>query len=182
MNGPYEQKCGHIKNDFLQQEVLQEITNEENLLHKLKSLIVPAPRLFKWLFNFNHTTVFVRNDGFFKGLFFLRKKCCFHNPHSDESINYLFLIQRQEAAHLPLIISISYSFTRRHCQWCQNRHKHTERMSRRKEKLMVMEGSASLHLSAGQERKRPSCVGVNVSPAYVSGDIAICDLTIKPQC
>lgn len=43
VNGPNEQKHGHIKNDCL----LCEITYEENLLHKLKSLIVPALRLFK---------------------------------------------------------------------------------------------------------------------------------------
>ena len=66
-------------------QVLQEITHEENLLHKLKSLILPAPPLFKWLFNFN--PLFIRNDNFFEGLRFVRTKECFHLPESYESIN-----------------------------------------------------------------------------------------------
>lgn len=47
LNGPREQERGHIKKRLYAAQVLEEITNEENLLHKLKSLIVPAPRLFK---------------------------------------------------------------------------------------------------------------------------------------
>lgn len=110
VNGPREQEHGHIKKRLYAAQVLEEITNEENLLHKLKSLIVPAPRLFKWLFNFNHTSAFVHNDNFFEGYSLLEKKekkkkenHCFHDPQSDESINYpFFFSSRGRKQHIVL--------------------------------------------------------------------------------
>lgn len=53
--------------------VLQEITNEENLLHKFTSSIVPPLPLFKWLFNFNQNSPFAHNGNFLPGFVFVRK-------------------------------------------------------------------------------------------------------------
>lgn len=96
---------------------------------------------------------------------------------SDESINYLsffFLSFRGRKQHIYLS---SYQSS---LPLCQKRHKHRERMSRRKDELMAMERSASLHLSAGRWRKRPSWEGVNISPDEVAGNSAACHVSGDP--
>lgn len=100
---------------------------------------------------------------------------------SDESINYLssffvcfFLSFRGRKQHIYLS---SYQSS---LPLCQKRHKHRERLSRRKDELMAMERSASLHLSAGRWRQRPSWEGVNMSPGEVAGNGAACPASGDP--
>lgn len=133
MQGPQWMSCNRrIWNDYATAQVRHKITNDENLPHKLKPLIVPAPRLFKWLFNFNHHSAFVHNGNFFEssslGLYEKKRRSkktkkknikvflfFFHFPQSDESINYAFRIPGSRKQHVYLSSYQSFPpFTRRH--------------------------------------------------------------------
>lgn len=94
--------------------VLQEITNEENLLHKFKSLIVIPLPLFKWLFNFNQNSPFAHNGNFLPGFVFVRKWWV-------HELSLLFLSFRGRKQHMYLS---SYQSS---LPLCQKRHKHRER-------------------------------------------------------
>lgn len=147
--------------------VLQEITNEEKLLRKAKSSIVPPLPVFKWLFNFNQNSPFAHNGNFLPGFVFVRKWWV-------HKLSLLFLSFRGRKQHIYLS---SYQSS---LPLCQKRHKHRARMSRRKDELMAMERSAALHLSAGRWRKRPSWEGVNISPEEVAGKRAACQVSGDP--
>lgn len=138
MQGPqWMSRNRRIWNDCAAEQVRHKITNDENRPHKLKPLIVPAQRLFKWLFDFNHHSAFVHNGNFFEssslgllkkerereeevrrrrrrssGFFFL---FFFLFLQSDESINYAFRIPGSRKQHVYLSSYQSFPpFTR--CQ------------------------------------------------------------------